>query len=84
MDPVIDQWLLDILVCPETKAPLVLEGNYLYSTDAKTRRRYEIQDGIPNMLIEDSTTLSNEEFERVMREHNKGEFRSSGVQESKS
>ncbi|NNF05910.1 MAG: hypothetical protein HKN21_04055, partial [Candidatus Eisenbacteria bacterium] len=49
--------LLDILVCPESHAALVLDGDTLVSTDAKTRRRYRIDEGIPNMLIEDSEQL---------------------------
>ena len=50
----ISQDLLDILVCPETKAPLVLEGETLVSTDPRTRRCYTIKDDIPIMLIDES------------------------------
>lgn len=62
----IDKSLLDILACPESKAPLVQVGDWLYSTDPKTRRRYPIRDGIPIMLIEEAQTVPQEEFERVM------------------
>ena len=62
----IDNSLLDILACPESKAPLVQVGDWLYSTDPKTRRRYPIRDGIPIMLIEEAQTVPREEFERVM------------------
>ena len=48
----IDKELLDILVCPLSKAALVLDGDTLVSTDKKTRKRYKVDDGIPNMLIE--------------------------------
>ncbi len=71
----IDKGLLDILVCPESKAPLVLVGDWLYSTDRKTRRRYPIRDGIPIMLIDESETLSTEEFERIMAEAGRAEPR---------
>ncbi len=67
----LEPWLLEILVCPESKAPLVREGDWLYSTDPKTRRRYAVEDGIPNMLIEESEVVSEEEFNRVTRKHNK-------------
>ena len=40
----IDKDLLEILVCPESKAPLVLDGDTLVSTDPETRRRYRIED----------------------------------------
>ena len=71
----IDKGLLDILVCPESKAPLVLVGDWLCSTDPKTRRRYPIRDGIPIMLIDESDTLSTEEFERIMAEAGRAESR---------
>ena len=49
--------LLEILCCPETKADLVLDGDYLVSVDKKTRRRYRIEDDIPVMLIDESEQL---------------------------
>lgn len=63
--------LLDILVCPETKAELVLDGNYLVSTDKNTRRRYRIEDDIPIMLIDESEQLSIEEWTEIMKRHGK-------------
>ncbi len=63
--------LLDILVCPETKAELVLDGNTLVSTDKATRRRYRIEDDIPIMLIEESEQLSIEEWTEIMKKHGK-------------
>lgn len=67
----ISKELLDILVCPETKAELVLDGNYLVSTDKNTRRRYRIEDDIPIMLIEESEQLSLEEWTEIMKRHGK-------------
>jgi len=61
--------LLEILVCPESKAPLVLEGETLVSTDPATRRRYRIEDGIPVMLIDDSEMLEEEEWRAIMARH---------------
>ena len=63
--------LLDILCCPETKAELVLDGDYLVSTDKNTRRRYRIEDDIPIMLIEESEQLSMEEWSAIMSKHGK-------------
>lgn len=63
--------LLDILCCPETKADLVLEGDFLVSTDKKTRRRYRIEDDIPIMLIDESEQLSMEEWKSIMQKHGK-------------
>jgi hypothetical protein len=65
----ISKELLDILCCPETKADLVLDGETLVSTDKNTRRRYKIENDIPIMLIDESETLSVEEWEKIMRKH---------------
>jgi uncharacterized protein YbaR (Trm112 family) len=65
----LDPDLLSILACPESKAPLIQVGEWLYSTDAKTRRRYRIRDGIPIMLIDESEVVEPEEFARIMAEH---------------
>lgn len=63
--------LLDILCCPESKADLVLDGNFLVSTDKETRRRYRIEDDIPIMLIEESEQLDMETWKQIMKNHNK-------------
>lgn len=65
----LEKELLDILVCPETKAPLVQDGETLVSTDPETRRRYRIEDGIPVMLIEESETVPEDEWKEIMKRH---------------
>jgi hypothetical protein len=65
----IDKELLDRLCCPETKADLVLDGNFLVSVDKVTRRRYRIEDDIPIMLIEESEQLSMDEWKSIMQKH---------------
>ena len=67
----IDQKLLDILVCPETKADLVLDGETLVSTDPATRRRYRIEDDIPIMLIDESEVLDGDVWAEIMKKHGK-------------
>jgi len=69
MTEAIDSKLMEILVCPDSHAPLVQVGDWLYSTDAKTRRRYPIREGIPIMLIDESEVVSEEDHRRVMREN---------------
>jgi uncharacterized protein YbaR (Trm112 family) len=63
--------LMEILVCPESHARLIQVGDWLYSTDPATRRRYPIRDGIPIMLIEESEVVDEAEFRRVMSEQEK-------------
>ena len=67
----ISQELLDILCCPETKADLVLDSNFLVSTDKKTRRRYRIEDDIPIMLIDETEQLEVKTWEEIMKRHGK-------------
>mgnify|MGYP000524828361 FL=1 len=67
----ISKELLEILCCPESKADLVLDGNYLVSVDKETRRRYRIEDDIPIMLIEESEQLDFETWKEIMIRHNK-------------
>ncbi len=61
-----DERLLEIMECPVGHAPLVLVGDWLYSTDRETRRKYPIRDGIPVMLVEESQEVDTEEFEQAM------------------
>jgi len=62
----LDPKLMEILVCPESKAKLVRQGDWLVSTDPATRRRYPIREGIPIMLIDESEVLSEEEHRKIM------------------
>jgi uncharacterized protein YbaR (Trm112 family) len=63
--PDLDPRLLEILVCPQTKGPLVYkpEANELLSK--KARLAYPVRDGIPIMLIEEARALSDEEVNRL-------------------
>ncbi len=56
----------DILVCPQSKTPLVRDGDALVCVDENCRLRYEIQLGIPIMLVDDATELTREEWDAVM------------------
>ncbi len=67
----ISEELLSIMCCPETKADLVLDGNFLVSTDKDSRRRYRIENDIPVMLIDESEVLSPEEWVEIMKRHGK-------------
>jgi uncharacterized protein YbaR (Trm112 family) len=66
MSTTLDPEFLKILVCPLSRAPLVQDDDMLVSTDSKTRRRYKIVDGIPDLLIDDSEELSESEWKTIM------------------
>jgi len=61
----LDPLLLEILACPEDKGPLLYfpDEDSLYNP--RLRRRYAINDGIPDMLIDDAETVASEEHERL-------------------
>jgi uncharacterized protein len=50
--------LLEILRCPACKGPLTLVSTETESLDCRVcRRRFAIRDGIPIMLLDQSSTL---------------------------
>lgn len=61
--------LEDILVCPKSKSALVLEEDILVCANPDCRRRYEIRDEIPVMLVEESVELKPEEWAPIMERH---------------
>jgi uncharacterized protein YbaR (Trm112 family) len=62
----LDPRLLEILACPDDKKPL-----YYFSAEAflfcpACRRRYEVRDDIPVMLVDEATVLSEAEAETLV------------------
>ncbi len=67
------QDLLDILVCPESKQPLIYfprgesnddeAGAFLFC--AASRLKYRLEDGIPVLLVEDAERLDDGAAERL-------------------
>ena len=62
----LDPELLEILVCPESRKPLVYfeTEQFLFCPDS--RLKYRVEDGIPVMLIEEAERLSEEEGRALM------------------
>ena len=60
----LDARLLEILACPDEKGPLYYFAAGVTGTDnaflfcPACRRRYEVRDDIPVMLLDEATTLS--------------------------
>ncbi len=61
------QQLEEILVCPASKSPLVMDGNALVCTSPACRLRYAIKDDIPIMLVEEAETVPLEEWDAILR-----------------
>ena len=60
-----DKKLLDILVCPVTKGPLIYDQEKQELISKSARLAYPVRDGIPVMLEEEARTLSSEEIENL-------------------
>lgn len=58
----IDPKLLSILVCPQTKGPLVYDKENSELLSKKAALAYPIRDGVPIMLAEEARQLSDEEL----------------------
>ena len=60
-----DPKLLEILVCPVTKGPLVYDRDKQELISKSARLAYPIRDGIPVMLEDEARRLTPEEAERL-------------------
>ena len=58
-----DPKLLELLVCPVTKGPLVYDRDKQELVSKSARLAYPIRDGIPVMLEEEARRLTPEEYE---------------------
>ena len=56
----IDKKLLEVLVCPQSRAKLILVGEELFCFESKLA--YPINDGIPILLVKEARDLTPEEL----------------------
>ena len=61
----LDAALLAILACPDDKGPLYYIESEAVLYNPRLKRTYEVRDGIPVMLVEEATTLTDAEHERL-------------------
>jgi uncharacterized protein YbaR (Trm112 family) len=59
----VDAKLLEILVCPVTKGPLVYDKDRQELISKSARLAYPIRDGIPVMLEDEARRLDPSEYE---------------------
>jgi len=62
----LDARLLEILACPDDKGPLYYFEADRFLLCPACRRRYEVRDDIPVMLIDEATVLSADEAEALL------------------
>ena len=58
-----DKALLDILVCPVTKGPLIFDRDKQEFISLSARLAYPVKDDIPVLIEEDARQLTLEEYE---------------------
>ena len=58
--------LLDILACPEDKGSLLYFESEQALYNPRLKRRYEIRDDIPVMLVDEATSVDDAEHERLV------------------
>jgi uncharacterized protein YbaR (Trm112 family) len=72
---VIDEKLLKILVCPQDRGPLLLvtdersreeHGSREWLYNARLRRAYRIDDGIPVLLVDEAVEVDDAEHQRLL------------------
>lgn len=61
----IDPRLLEILVCPQTKGPLVYDRSNNELLSKKARLAFPIRDGVPIMLIDEARALGDDEAAKI-------------------
>ena len=62
----LDPQLLEILACPEDKGPLLYFADEQALYNPRLKRRYDVRDDIPVMLIDEATTVDDAEHERIL------------------
>jgi uncharacterized protein YbaR (Trm112 family) len=62
----LDPKLLEILACPEDKGPLLYFADEDALYNPRLKRRYTVADDIPIMLIDEATTVGDDEDARLL------------------
>lgn len=64
----IDETLLDILICPADRGPLLLvnRGSDAVLYNPRLRRAYRIEDGIPVLLVDEAVDVDDDEHAQLI------------------
>ncbi|HSH23602.1 MAG TPA: Trm112 family protein [Acidimicrobiales bacterium] len=62
----LDPRLVEILACPDDKGPLYYFDDEQALYNPRLKRRYDIRDNIPVMLVDEATTVDDAEHDRLM------------------
>lgn len=67
----LDEKLLDILVCPESKQPLIYFEDEDFLFCPASRLKYPVEDDIPVMLVDEAERLDRDQAEELVDEAQK-------------
>ena len=67
----LDQRLLEVLACPEDKGPLWYFEDEEILYNPRLRRVFEIDSGIPVLLIDESKQVTDDEHQRLASKNEK-------------
>ena len=62
----LDSKLLEILACPEDKGPLLFFATEQVLSNPRLRRKYRVENDVPQMLIEEGKAADAAEHERLL------------------
>jgi len=62
----LDPQLLEILACPEDKGPLLYFADEQALYNPRLKRRYDVRDDIPVMLIDEASPVDDAEHARLL------------------
>lgn len=62
----LDPRLLEILACPEDRGPLLYFARDAFLYNPRLRRKYRVEDDVPQMVIDEATTVSVTEHDALM------------------
>lgn len=74
----LDSQLLDILVCPEDKEPLWYFADDAFLYNPRLKRRYEIRDDIPVLLVDSAIEVDDTEANELAERFAAGGIRTTG------
>jgi uncharacterized protein YbaR (Trm112 family) len=74
----LDSLLIEVLACPEDKGPLLYFADEDLLYNPRLHRSYEVRDGIPVMLIDESKVVDYAEHDRLMAKADAGGAVSTG------
>ncbi|MCC5953268.1 MAG: Trm112 family protein [Acidimicrobiia bacterium] len=74
----LDERLLEVLVCPEDKGPLYVFDDEAMLYNPRLQRAYEVRDGIPVMLVDEARAVDDSDHARYQARIDAGEVVSTG------